>query len=109
MDKPKSVVTGEKIGGGFRATDTKWSTEVYTIGNIILEDGQPPMYLVKSDNDKFLSAAYTINQLQVVGENIKSPDAKVVIRGEPTTFIIDKILDKKTENRTQMYLEMERI
>ena len=61
------------------------------------------MYLVKSDNDKFLSAVYTINQLQVVGENIKSPDAKVVIRGEPTTFIIEKILDKKTENRTRMY------
>ena len=93
LDKPKGITKGDRLSGAFRATDTKWSTEIYTIGNIILNDGQPPLYLVKIDK-KFIPAGYTLNQLQVVGE-IEAPKAKEVLRGEPESYVIEKIKNMK--------------
>jgi len=45
----------------------------------------------------------TKNQLSVVRNNEQEPDSKY-IRGEPETYIISEILDKKVENRKTYYL-----
>lgn len=102
LDKPKGVA-GDKLTGAFRATDTRWSTEVYTIGNIILENGQPPMYLVKNPEGKYIPAGYTRNQLQVVGESIEAPKAEEVLRGKPEQYVIEKIVEKKVEKGKAKY------
>ena len=95
LDKPKSVIPGERLSGRFRKTDIRWSPEIYTIGNIILQDGQPPLYLVKNEDDKWVPVAYTKAQLQSVDDSQEAPPASKVIRGQPTQFVIEKILERR--------------
>ncbi len=82
--------------GDFRSGDIKWTTQVYKITEVLLKPGYPPMYL--TDN-----VARTKNQLQKVSKKDEEPDARF-IRGNPDTYIISKILDKKVENRKTYYL-----
>jgi hypothetical protein len=61
LDQPTSIETGKRNFGDFRATDTRWKTDVETITFIQLSPGQPPLY--KVSNSKSL---HTRNQLQIV-------------------------------------------
>ena len=84
LDKPVDVMNRKLHGNNFRATDIRWSTQVYHVFNIILQDGQPPMYIVALDN-KPLPVGYTRNQLQVV-EGLEKPP-NTVIRAKPKPVI----------------------
>ena len=100
LDKPIDYVSGKRVHGKFRGADIKWDPEVRIIKNILLLPDQPPLYQLndKNDIDKIdQSVAYTKNQLQVVPEDEEAPDP-IVIRGEPKTFVVQKILDKKKVN-----------
>lgn len=61
LDAPKEYLTGQKLHGKFRATDPRWSTEVYKITDIIVKPNSPPLYLVNG----IKNTAFTKNELQV--------------------------------------------
>ena len=104
LDKPKDTF-GNKLHGTFRATDIRFSTDIFEIDNIILNDGMPPLYIVKNINtDEIKPVAYTKNQLQAVSDVPIEPP-KSVIRGnpKPTVFIIKDIDGKRTKNKLVQY------
>ena len=101
LDKPMET-TGQKLSGHFRATDIRFSPEEYTIFNIIIQDGLPPLYIVKKkETGKPLPVGYTLNQLQVVPDDSKPPPYHV-IRGKPETGIVSKFMNHKTVNGRHM-------
>jgi hypothetical protein len=99
LDKPIDNVRGKRLIGDFRSGDIRWTTKVYKITEILLKPGYPPMYLTDAGDN----VARTKNQLQKVSKKDEEPDARF-IRGNPDTYIISKILDKKIENRKTFYL-----
>ncbi len=99
LEKPIDTVRGKRLIGDFRSGDIKWTTKVYKITEVLLKPGYPPMYLTDADDN----VARTKNQLQKVSKKDEEPDARF-IRGNPDTYIISKILDKKVENRKTYYL-----
>ena len=94
LDKPKEV-TGVKLAGGFRATDTRWDAPVKKITNVIITPGEPPMYQVEGDAKR----AYTYNQLQLVDDNQEKK--KQYTGGK---YSMEKILEKKTVRKNVQYL-----
>ena len=90
LDEPKDVTSGKRLHGRFRTADIRWDPKIRTIERILLRPGYPPMYLLNGDPQ----TPYTKNQLQVVPEDEEAPPSSV-IRGQPTTFVVQKILDKK--------------
>lgn len=67
LEKPIEYVTGKQLFGKFRASDIRWSKQIYTIYQILLNPSQPIMYLLKDANDKLLKdVAFTAFELQVV-------------------------------------------
>lgn len=106
LDYPIDYTSGNKLHGKFRITDIRWNPIIKTIKNILLLPGRPPLYLVNKDNSDKIdnSVAYTKNQLQVVSSNEEPPEARVV-RGNPGTFVVQKILDKKKE-KGKFYYEV---
>jgi len=97
LDTPVDYVTDKKLHGKFRITDIRWNPEIRIIQNIMLLPGRPPLYLLNDTNniDKIdNSVAYTKQQLQVVHDDEEAPD-KRTIRGQPTTYVVQKIVDKK--------------
>lgn len=99
LDKPIDTVKGNRLYGNFRSSDIKWTTKIYTITQVLLKPGQVPLYLTDSNDN----VARTKTQLLKVTGKETEPDAKYN-RGNPDTFIISKILDKKVENRKTYYL-----
>jgi hypothetical protein len=61
LDKPHNYF-GKKLHGTFRTGDIRWSPIEREIEKLILNPGQPPMYLVEG----IPNTAYTYNQLQIV-------------------------------------------
>ena len=113
LDFPINNTNNARAYGEFRATDIRWSPKVYSIIDVELAPGKPPMYLI--DDDNFI--ARTKNQLSVVKKDEEEPDAKFNrgkykeplhnIRGkEPfeTFGIAKEILEDKTENNKKYYL-----
>jgi hypothetical protein len=97
LDNPIDYVTDKKLHGNFRVTDIRWDPHPRIINNIMLMPGQPPMYQLNDEKDVNkidTTAAYTKGQLQVVNENEEAPNPKV-IRGKPTTYIVQRLVDKK--------------
>lgn len=97
LDHPKDVATDKNLHGKFRVTDIRWDPEIRTITNIIMDDGQPPMYHLNDPKHELgvdTTARYTKKQLQVVPENEQKPP-KTVIRGKPTQYVVEKIIGKK--------------
>ena len=113
LDFPINNTNNARAYGNFRATDIRWSPKVYSIIDVELAPGKPPMYLI--DDDKFI--ARTKNQLSVVKKDEEEPDAKFNrgiykeplhnIRGKvplESFGIAKEILEDKTENNKKYYL-----
>jgi hypothetical protein len=96
LEFPKDVATGAKLHGKFRASDIRWDPKVRSIKEVLLQPNQPPLYLLDGNvGDRHIHpVAYTKNQLQLVGQNEKLPDPKV-IRGKPKQWIAEEIVGKK--------------
>ena len=62
LDHPIDVYNKKKLGGNFRATDIKWTINVYKIKEVLLRPGFPPLYLTT----KSKTTQYTTQQLQVI-------------------------------------------
>lgn len=94
----------KRLPGRFRAGDPKWSQTVRTIKEILMKPNFPPMYLLNGNvgDSQIEPVAYTRNQLQVIPENEEAPDPSV-IRGKPTTYVIEKIIKKVKVGRTYKY------
>lgn len=83
LEKPIQVAKNandSKPIGNFRSGDIRWGREVRTIKEVLLKPNFPPMYFVSKieDPNEALPVAYTKNQLQVVQENEKMPDASII-------------------------------
>ena len=105
LDEPRDVSAGKRLPGKFRSGDTRWDTIIRTIKQILLKPGYPVMYLLdgkglKGDIEPVL---YTKSQLQVIPENEESPPSHLV-RGEPETYVVEKLVDKKKEKNRIYYL-----
>ncbi len=105
LDTPTDYLTEKRLHGKFRVSDIKWNPEIKIIKDILLLPGRPPLYLLnqsknisKIDN----SVAYTKNQLQIVPKHEQAPDP-IVIRGNPTSYVVQKIVDKKKINNKIYY------
>lgn len=104
LDKPKEVYQNQKLNGRFRETDVRWTSDVYTVADVILDGGQPPLYRVKNIDGKLLPVAYTLNQLQVVKSTEQEPPADKVIRGTPSQYVVKAIKGRKKEKGKIFYL-----
>jgi hypothetical protein len=96
LDEPIDVITGKKLNGKFRSTDIRWNPKIRTIKEDLIVPGQPPMYLLDGNVGKrhVTPVAYTKNQLQLVPEK-EVPPPPSVIKGKPTTYVVNKIVGKK--------------
>lgn len=84
LDTPVSVSSGKREHGGFRAGDIKFDPTIREIKHIEISPGQPIMYLLNGNSGLWgvHPTQYTRNQLQLVREGEKLPNAKLVIRGK---------------------------
>lgn len=106
LDAPIDSVTDKKLHGKFRITDPKWNPEIRTIKQIRMLPGNPVLYLLNDPKniDKVdYQTGYTKNQLQVVPKDEEAPHPSV-IRGKPTTYTVEKILDRKKVGNKIKYL-----
>ena len=106
LDHPLDAATDKTLHGKFRITDIRWDPVVRTITNIILHPNQPPFYQLddkKRKNGIDVTAMYTKKQLQVVPEGEETPSTSV-IRGTPTGYRVEKLLQKKKEKNRIYFL-----
>lgn len=109
LDEPRNLFD-EKLIGKFRSGDIRWDPKVRVVKQILLRPGQPPMYLL--DNPKRSNGIdnipYTRNQLQVIPEEEEAPPGEIVLKGREndpdTTYIVNKILDKRGRGKNTQYL-----
>lgn len=97
LDKPADYLTNKKLTGKFRVTDIRFNPIIRTIEDILILPNRPPLYILNDVNNPSKAehgVSYTRNQLQIVPKDEQAPDTSV-IRGKPTTYIIEKILNKK--------------
>jgi len=99
LDYPVDNVRENRVIGGFRSGDVRWTQKIYKITEVLLKPGFPPMYFTDADD----YVARTKNQLQKVSKTEDEPDSRF-IRGNPENYIVSKILDKKEDNRKIYYL-----
>jgi hypothetical protein len=67
LEHPKRYIDNKKLLGNFRAGDIRWSKEIYTIHQIIMNPSQPVLYMLKDDKNNIMSnVVFTEEQLQVV-------------------------------------------
>ena len=108
LEQPKGLLGDNlyKLHGKFRSTDIRWSPEVRTIKNVTLKPNMPPLYLLNGNvsNQKIEPIGYTKNQLQLIPDNEEYPKGEEVIRGDPKTYVVQKITDKKKERGRFQYL-----
>ncbi len=67
LEKPIEYITNKALIGKFRTGDVRWSKEIYTIYQIMMNPSQPVTYMLKDDKDKVLDhIVFTAHELQVV-------------------------------------------
>jgi len=109
LDKPIETANDKKLSGTFRATDIRWSKELYEIHNVIIQDGQPTMYIVrnkissKTNENKILPVGYTIQQLQVVNKIVKPSDSLLSKKKALRLFEVEKIIGKEKKKGRYYY------
>ena len=102
LDYPINTTNEKRLIGKFRSSDIRWTTQIYKITEVLLKPNQVPMYL--TDRPGYETVAYTKNQLQPVIKKLTVPDPKFIRNENPEYGIVDKILDKRIENRKKEYL-----
>jgi hypothetical protein len=113
LDAPVDVISGKRLHGKFRDTDIRYEIKPKEIKQVIIQPGQPPLYLVSdAAGETDHTQAYTKGQLLPVKPDeqgpreaairpIKKKDEKT--KKEVKTYIVEKILDRKKENNRVMY------
>lgn len=97
LERPEGV-QGQKLHGKFRASDIRWSPEERTVKQILLNPGQPPLYLLDGNvgPHKVALVAYTKAQLQEIKSNEEYPESSVIKDQQKVkSFRIEKLLAKK--------------
>ena len=96
LDHPIDYVTHERLHGKFRSGDIRWHPTERIIREVLIKPNSPPLYLLNGviGSRKVEPVAYTKNQLQVIPKNEQLPKPNV-IRGQPTQYVVEKILGKK--------------
>jgi hypothetical protein len=91
LDKPVSMIEGKKLYGKFRKTDHRWDKIIRTIKDISIRPNQPIMYFIEGKPRN----VFTRNQVQVVNENEKLPQAR--------KYIVEKLLKKFYKGRVPYF------
>ena len=86
------------LHGNFRNTDIRWTPDIHTISNVIIDNNEPILYQV--DNN---ATSYTFNQLQVVPQNEQEPPLSM-LHGDVKQYAVKKIHDKKLNKKVIYYL-----
>jgi hypothetical protein len=90
LDVPREFVGMKRLHGKFRATDVRFDPKERVIKKVLLNPNQPALYILEGPDE----VGFTKNQLQLISEKEKYPPASVV-RGKPSTYVVEKILKKK--------------
>ena len=101
LDEPRDI-TGQKLHGRFRTSDTRWTSEIYKITNIILEPHQPLLYQIDKPTKANERVAFTRQRLQVVATDEQLPPTSI-LKKKPTTYMIDKIISDKMVKGIKYY------
>lgn len=62
------TIHGDKLQGHFRSTDHRYRYAIYTIHDVTVTPGLPPMYQLIDSSGKIFQHWVPIGRLQVVGE-----------------------------------------
>ena len=107
LNRPTSIVKGQKLTGKFRAGDIRWSRDIHTIDKVIVKPGSAPLYRVSGIGDQL----FTRGKLMVENkaEEKLPPDTALRSRpapkkGEPKRWEIVAIRDKKKIGKKWFYL-----
>jgi len=101
LDYPINNTNKARVYGNFRATDVKWTQNIYKITEVLLVPGKPPGYLTDADDNVFR----TKNQLAIVKNNEKEPDAKYLRDTDNIEFyVVQEILNKRKNGKKTEYL-----
>ncbi len=106
LERPQGV-QGDKLHGKFRSGDIRWSPNERVVKQILLNPGQPPLYLLDGNvgPHKVELVAYTKAQLQEIKPNEEYPESSVIKNPEKIkTFRIEKIMQKKKQKNRWMLL-----
>ena len=102
LEEPRDV-TNAKLHGTFRKTDPRWTTIQYKVEDYIMEPHEPMMYILDKPTKPNQRVAYTAQRLQVVKTNEEEPPASV-IRGQPKTYVVKELVDKRRRKGIIQYL-----
>jgi hypothetical protein len=95
LDEPRTVAGDEKLHGGFRESDVRWSVKPTKINNILIHENQPILYTV----DGIRNVGYTRERLQLVSDKENKPPEKLI-----QEFIPEKLSDKRKFKNKIQYL-----
>jgi hypothetical protein len=95
LDEPRTVAGDEKLHGGFRESDVRWSVKPTKINNILIHENQPILYTV----DGIKNVGYTRERIQLVSDKENKPSEKLI-----KEFIPEKLSDKRKFKNKIQYL-----
>lgn len=81
LDEPRDT-QGNKLPGRFRASDIRFDPRIRTIEQVLVNPGEPIMYLLDNKGGIDYSAAYTKNQLQEVRNDEEDVPGEIVFDEE---------------------------
>jgi len=93
LDEPISVAGNEKLHGGFRSSDIRWSVKPTKINNILIHENQPILYTVDGINN----VGYTRERLQLVNDPENKPPEKIIKMFIPEHFINKRKFKNKVQ------------
>jgi len=95
LDNPQDI-NAKTLFGKFRSGDIRWKINIRTIKQVLLEPGEPIMYLLdgKVGPLKIDSNGYTYNQLQKVSDN-ETDVNESILQEDENRYEINKIIDRK--------------
>lgn len=101
LEAPRDI-TGNKLHGKFRKSDTRWNPTVREIKEVLLKPGFPPLYLLNGHvgDHEVEPIGYTKNQLQIIPENEQLPLTEAHKRKDP---LIGKYIEVYWEDYDKWY------
>ena len=100
LDEPRDI-TENKLHGKFRSSDTRYTTQIYTVINYIIDTHEPILYIIDKPTKKNERVAFTRERLQVVQEDEEEPPGSI-ITNKDSTYIAKKLIGKRLDKNKKL-------
>jgi hypothetical protein len=101
LDEPRDI-TGSKLHGKFRSSDPRYTTEIYTVINYIIDAHEPILYEIDKQTKKNERVAYTRQRLQVVDGDEEEPPSEI-ITNKNSSRVPKKLIGKRMYQKKLQY------